>query len=754
MAGGSVRRRTFLKVGVAVGGGLLVGIRFLDRGGDVADSGERSPGRSPPPDSGPAVLHAYVEIGLDGAVTITAPCPEIGQGVRTSLAQMVVEELDVPWTSVRARQSEANSRYGGQVVGGSDSARDYWIPLRRAGATARALLVAAAARTWSVEVAECRTEAGFVVHDGSGRRAGYAQLAADAATMVPPAARVTEKQQYRLIGTSPPGVDLDDIVAGAAVFGTDVRVPGMLRAVVARAPVHRATVRDLDAARTLATPGVRRVFALQPSVPGGDLYAAVRAGVAVVADDTWAAIAGRDELRVTWNDPGTPPEDTSRIRERLRAATSGDPSHVLRELGDVDGVLASGARVVEARYELPLLAHACMEPQNATAHARTDGCDVWGPVQTPQRLREAVAIELGLPLGSVHVHPTLAGGGFGRRLAVDYGVEAARVSREAGAPVQVLWTREDDLGQDYYRPPSAHRMRAALEGGAVVAWDHRIATPSLLSSIEATPGGTHPAIYDVQGAADFPLAVSNLRVSISSVPVELQMGSWRSVAHSFNSFAVGCFAAELAASLGRDPYDVLRELLGEPRVEDITLPLPGRRGRPRPDVARLLGVLDMAAARAEWGRPLGSGRGRGIACAEYKGSYAAHVAEVSVRAGSVRVERVVAVLDCGRVVNPAGTRAQVEGAVMDGVATVLHWGVEVRDGRVVPHNFDGYALARIGDAPRIEAHLVERSDDPAGAGEPPYPSVAPAIANAVFDAGGGRVRSLPIRAGRVSGPGD
>lgn len=743
---GLIGRRGFIAVGAAAGGGLLVGVRlFSSERQDSSASLPPGPGSEGPSDGG-AELHAFVEISEDGAVTITAPCPEIGQGVRTSLAQLLAEELDVPWNVVSVRQGEANSRYGPQAVGGSDSVRDYWDPLRRAGATARELLKAAAAEQWEVDAAECAAELGTVRHEGSGRRATYGALAGMAASIarnVDPTLK--DPADFVLIGTSPTAVDGTDIVTGAAVYGTDVRVPDMLRAVVARPPTHGARLVSLDTSEALAVGGVRNVLEVEPTVPGGDYYAAVRGGVAVIAENTWSAIRGRDALALTWSNAQEPLETSSAIEARMSAALHAESPHVLRSIGAPDEAFRDAVQTLQSEYHLPPLAHVCMEPVNSTAHARPDGCDIWGPVQNPQRLRTAVARALGMPLSAVHVHPTLAGGGFGRRLAVDYGVEAALISRGADVPVQVLWTREDDIRFDYLRPPSSHRVRAALTSdGRVVAWEHHVATPSLLRHIEADDDGTHPAIYDVQGAADVPLAVPNLRVLYSPVEVRLQMGSWRSVAHSFNTFVVNSFIDELAATVGGDPYEMHRTLLGEPRSETIPLPLPGRRGRPRPDVARILRVLSVAAERSGWGAPPPSGWGRGMAWCEYKGSYAAHVAEVSTASGGARVRRVVVAVDCGRLINPSGARAQAEGAVMDGVSTVFHWGARIRDGGVAQSNLDDYPLARVGEAPEVDVHFIESDEPPSGAGEPPYPSVAPAITNALFDAGHSRIRRLPL----------
>jgi isoquinoline 1-oxidoreductase beta subunit len=508
----------------------------------------------------------------------------------------------------------------------------------------------------------------------------------------------------------------------------------MLYAVVERCPVHRGRLRSFDASEALAVPGVRDVVEVEPIVIGGQLYGAVRSGVAVIAEDTWSAMQGRNALRVTWDEGEHGEESSESIRSRFQERSRHTGETILRDEGNMLSALESAARTVEAEYELPVLAHACMEPMNFTADVGEDRAAVWGPTQTPRFLQAVLAFGLQLPRESVEVHPTLSGGGFGRRLAFDYGVEAAMISRTVGAPLKVVWTREDDVRHDYYRTPSYHRMCAGLDdGGDVVSWYHHVLTASLARNSEITAADeeqAHPGIYDVQGAADIPYDIDSVRIEYTPVDVGLQMGSWRSVAHSFNVFAVNCFVDELAAAAGIDPLDLHLRLLGEPRTAEITLPLPGRRGRPRPDTGSLRRVLELAADRAGWPTPLPAGRGRGVACSYFKKTYAAHIAEVSVDAGgSVRVHRIVAALDCGRVVNPSGFEAQAEGAAVDGVASVFNWEV---------------TLER---APTVEVHTVHSDRPPSGIGEPPYPSVAPAVANAIFAASGVRIRRLPIKPG-------
>jgi len=745
-------RRGFLRVAAASGGGLLLGVSLPGcRAGGPPDgaAGPEAAPEAAAPLPAPEELNAFVRIGADGTVTIVAPVPEIGQGVRTALPMIVAEELAVDWRDVRVEQAPADPRYGPMSVGGSDSVADYWEPLRHAGAAAREMLVAAAAAAWGVPAAECRAAGGAVTHTPTGRTSAYGELAAAAAAGEPPESpALTPVGEFDLVGRRVGRVDLEPIVRGRAEYGIDVEVPGMRFAVVERPPVEGAELDGFDDAEARRVPGVVDVFAVEPLVVRGLRYGRVRGGVAVVAESTWAAIEGRRALRVRWREGEGARDGSGPLAERMRRLVERPPASVVRDDGDFDAAWRRAARRFTADYELPLLAHGCLEPMVFTAHAQPDRCDTWGPTQVPLTLQAVLALALDLPRGRVAVHPTLEGGGFGRRLAWDYGMEAALVSRRAGAPVKVLWTREDDFRGDYFRAPSRHRLRAAAGAdGRLTGWSHHLVNPPLNVHIQG-PEVEHPAIYDVEGGANLPYRIPAVRFGHTPVDVALQMGSWRSVSHSFNVFAVNAFVDEIAAGLGRDPLDLHRELIGPAGVVRLRLPFPGRRGEPSWDAGRLRRVLDTAAHAAGWGEPLPPGRGRGIACCYFKSTYTATVAEVEVDdGGTIRVPRVVSAIDCGIAVNPDGVEAQVEGAVMDGVASVLHWEITFADGRVVEDGFGSYPLLRIGEAPRVEVHVLPSREPPSGTGEPPYPPVPPAIANAVFAATGTRLRKLPARPG-------
>ncbi|HTC23864.1 MAG TPA: molybdopterin cofactor-binding domain-containing protein [Gemmatimonadales bacterium] len=719
-------RRGFLTVAATSTGGLLLGVRSVRWARGIDPDG-------PPVAVG---LTAFVEVGPDGAITIAAKSPEIGQGVKTSLPMLVAEELDVDWERVRVSEAPFDEmRFGSQGVGGSTSIWENWLPLRRAGATARYLLVAAAAARWRVDPSTLRTEAGSVLHPQTGRRASYGALAAAAARLpVPAEVPLKSPRDFRLIGRRIAAADIKDLVTGRARYGIDGRVPGMRHACIARAPFG-GRVKDVHDSAALEVPGVLRVIPIE----GSSHPTGIRPGVAIVADSTWAAIRGRTALGVIWEEAVG--AGTADFTARLTAAfeTTGK---VVRDDGDVEAAFAAATRTVEALYDLPFLAHVPLEPPNCIADVRADRCEVWVPTQDPGDVQAIVAETTGLPPDQVTVHPTRCGGGFGRRLMVDYAGEAALLSQRAGAPVQVVWTREDDLTHDFYRPACRHRLRAALDpNGRVTAWTQHLVNPSRYAYAGATRVG--PEASEMY-ADDFPAGcVPNLRYEYTNIDTPIPRGAWRSTLHSANAFAVESFMDEVAATAGRDPLAFRLEWLGEPRELQYR-----GHGGPVFNPGRLAGVLRLAAEKAGWGTPLGPGRARGLAGHFTFGSYAAEVIEVSLDPTTeFRVERIVAALDCGTVVNRSGAEAQVEGGILEGLCAALYGEITVERGWVRQTNFDTYRWLRIGEAPRIEAHFVENGEAPRGLGEPPVPPVAPALTNALFALTGRRIRRLPLRPG-------
>jgi len=731
MSAPAISRRDFLEVSAAGAAGLVLSFY-------LPVSAQEKPA--------PIAPNTWLKIDPSGEVSLTVARSEMGQGVRTSLAMILAEELEADWSRVRIVQADLDPKYGNQITGGSGSVRQSWPMLRKAGAAAREMLRAAAAEKWRVPVSECVAREGAVVHTPSGRRLGYGELAAKAATMpIPQEPPLKDAKDFRIVGTAVARVDGPRIVTGAAQYGLDFTVPGMLYAAIARPSVFGGRVKNFQADAAKRVPGVRHVV----EVPRTELpipFEGTRGreghqhflwgGVAVVADSTWAALQGRRALEVEWDEGPAATQSTAGMRSAFQDAAA-RPGQVVRNDGDAAAAFERAARKVEATYELPFLAHAPMEPPNCTALVRDGRCEIWGPIQNPSGVNAALKLALSLPDSAIAIHITLLGGGFGRRLNVDFPVEAALVSRAANAPVKVVWTREDDLAHDYYREASYHHMRAALDDQhRVVAWWHHIVAPSTDAFYEgqASPDAGGVQIVGPGMAAG---TVPNFRVDFTHVPSAVPRGWWRAVDPTFNTFVVQSFIDELAAAAGKDPLALQRELIG-----------PAGAPQPKPDrvdPARLRRVFDLAAEKAQWGNALPPGRGRGIAGVFGWGSYVAYVAEVSVNSRAVRVERVVAAVDCGQVVNPDMVAAQVEGGIVFGLSAALKGEITVDHGRVQQSNFDNYPVLRINEMPQVEVHIVPSTAPPGGMGEPPVPAIAPAVTNAIFAATGKRVRRLPIR---------
>jgi isoquinoline 1-oxidoreductase beta subunit len=699
-------RRAFVQL--SAGAGLWVA---LAGGRVLAASAARSAAAGLSPS-------AWLHVDPTGGVTVFLAKSEMGQGSYTGMAVLVAEELEAAWERVRVVQADADPRFGTMSTGGSSSVRRSWEPLRKAGAAAREMLVAAAARRWGVPAAACAAAQGAVLHRPSGRRLSFGALAADAAREpVPADPALKSPADFRLIGRRVPRLDTPDKIRGRAVFGIDVRVPGLLHAAVARPPVRGGAVKGYDRAAALRVPGVRQV-------------AEVPSGVAVIAESTWAAFRGREALAAAF-EPGPNGALDSAALSRLLAEAPLEPEPVRRE-GDLEQALAGAARRVEATYALPLLAHATMEPMNCTADVRADRAEVWAPTQAPTRARTAVAQALGLPEEQVTLHVTFLGGGFGRRSQPDFPVEAARVSRAAGAPVQVTWTREDDLRHDFYRPAGRNVLRGGLDpSGRLVAWHHVVRTPSIARQLfgEARRNGGPPDV--VEGAVDVPYAAGAVRIDCAMPEVGIAVGWWRSVYSSQNAFAEESFVDELAAAAAKDPVAF--------RLAHL------------PATSRLRRALELAAERAGWGGALPAGRARGVACHSSFGSHVAEIAEVSVAGKRVRVHRVVCAVDCGVAVNPDSVEAQIEGAVVYGLSAALRGEITLSRGAVVQGNFDDYEPLRMSEMPAVEVHLVPSAEAPGGIGEPGLPPIAPAVANALFALTGERLRSLPLRPGAQPG---
>ena len=740
-------RRHFLKAGAAGGGCLIV--EFCLGGSFLADPGSAR-------DDAPANFapNAFVEINPQGEVRLWISHSEIGQGVRTSLAMILADELDIDFSRVKIEQGDYDVKYGDMTTGGSMSIRSSWDPLRKAASAARALLLKAAAEAWNAPENELTTNGrGQILHAKSKRRGTYGQFAAKAASLpVPANPPLKDPKTYRLVGKNIARVDGPAIVIGEAHYGIDTKVPGMLHAVVERPPVAGGRLKSFDASRAQTMPGVRKIFEVPP-VEMPPLFGEDRApnsghqhylwgGVAVVAGTTWQALAARKALKIQWDEGPGGTESTEQFNARCDELLK-SPGKQLRRIGDPEASLATAAKTVEAVYELPFLAHATMEPLSCTAAVRAGKCEVWAPTQNPGGMATALASALGVPQSALTIHIPLIGGGFGRRLNIDYGVEAALIARQAGAPVKVIWTREDDMRHDYYRPMSHHHMRAGLDAqNRVTSWLHHIAAPATDSTYL---GGEIPDIggTEIAGTGLPNGTVPNYNLEQSFLHTALLRGYWRSVDMYWNHFAVQTFMDEIAAATGKDPLAQHKELIA-------TSQKPGGQGDNEGDlpvdVNRLRNVLDLAAEKAGWGAPLPAGRGRGIAGLYGFGSYLAHVAEVTVaKDGTVRVDRVVTAVDCGQVVNPDMVAAQVEGGIAFGMTAAFYSEITVENGRVQQGNFNNYPMLRIHDMPNVEVHIVPSHEAPGGMGEPSVPSMAPAIGAAIFAATGKRLRRLPFQ---------
>jgi len=702
-------RRTLLKAGLASGGGLLLSLRMPGLAAHAAAP------------SGDFVPNAFIRIAPGGQITLTMPYVEMGQGTYTSIPMLIAEELEVELGQVALEHAPPDEkRYGNpllggaQATGGSTAIRAVWQPLREAGAAARTMLLAAAAARWNVDPASCRAERGAVVHAASGRTFSYGALAEAAAAMpVPEKVTLKRPEDFKLIGTPAKRLDAPAKVNGTALFGIDARPAGVKIATLAQSPVFGGRLKSVDDSKAKAVHGVRQIVRLDDAV-------------AVVADHMGAAKKGLAALVIAWDDGPHAAVSTEDIARDYAAALQ-NPGAVAESRGDVERAMAAAVTKVTAQYQVPFLAHAALEPMNCTVHVRKDACEIWVGNQVLARVQATAAGVTGLPLDKVTVHNHLIGGGFGRRLEIDGVTRAVQIAKQVDGPVKVIWTREEDIQHDMYRPFFSDTFAAGLDDkGLPVAWRHRFAGSSVLARWlpPAFNKGIDPETID--GAVHLVYALPNFHVEfIRKEPPGIPTAFWRSVGPSHSVFVVESFIDELAAAAKRDPVAYRRALLdNEPRAR---------------------AVLDLAADKAGWGTPLPNGVGRGVSLQHVFGSYMAQVAEVEVaNDGTVRVRRVVCAVDCGSVVNPNTIEAQVQGAVIFGISAALHGEITLKNGRVEQSNFDDYQVLRINDAPAIEVHIVRNKEAPGGMGEPGTSAIMPAIANAIFAASGKRIRRLPV----------
>ena len=661
--------------------------------------------------STPIKPNAYIHIGSDDEVTFVIVKGEMGQGTATSLAQILADELDCDWKKVRTKFAPVDPALYGPMQGvyGSTSIRTQWMPLRKAGAAARQMLIKAAAQRWNIDAAQIHSENGFLV--ANGQRLSYGAVAEAAAKLpVPADVPLKSYKDFQLIGTSAKRLDTRDKVSGAAKFGIDAQVPGMLHATLLRCPVFGGKVASFDAGKAKAVPGVKHVVA-------------VSSGVAVVADNTWAAIEGRKALSVKWDEGANAALNSGIIRERM-VELAGKPGIVGKTAGDAQATLANAAKKVEAVYEAPYLAHACMEPMNCTAHVRSDGCDIWASTQMPTGARQTAAHITGLPPEQVQVHSMYMGGGFGRRGGTDFVSEAVEISKAVAAPVKLTWMREDDIQAGPFRPAAYVKFTGSVDAeGWPSSFMARVVCPSFFGD------GKGLDEIAVEGINDMDYAFPNFRVEFHKADGSIPTSFWRSVGYSQNTFFGECFLDELAAAGGKDPLEVRRRLLAQ--------------------APRLLAVLNLAAEKANWGKAE-RGRHQGIAVVNNLGSFTAQVAEISIHEGKLKVHRVVCAIDCGQVVNPAIVKQQVESGIAYGLTAALKGAITIDKGRVQQSNFNNYEMLRIDEMPKVDVHIVESHEAPGGVGEASVPPIAPAVANAIFAATRKPVRSLPIHPGQLA----
>jgi isoquinoline 1-oxidoreductase beta subunit len=708
----NVSRRDFCKAGL-FGSGLVLAFSLPGRKafGQAALSGGSSP------------LSAFLRLDPKGTVTIFANKSEMGQGVYTSLPILIAEELEVDWAKIKVDGAPVDPAYNHtqwgpvQGTGGSTSVRSEWERLRKVGAAARILLIQAAADTWKVDPAACRAEKSFVIHDPSKRRLSFGGLAARASRLKPPQnIPLKDPKDFKIIGQPVKRLDTAEKITGKAVFGIDVKLPGLLTAVVARSPVFGGKVKSFNSEKTKAIPGVKAI------VP-------IDSGIAVAANGFWAANLGREALEIEWDEGPLANLNTPSQREEY-AALSRQPGAVAASRGNSDEALEKAAKKLEAEYEVPYLAHACLEPLNCVVDFRGDRCEIWVGTQMQTGDRNAAARILDLKPEQVKLHTTYLGGGFGRRAnpASDFVSEAAQIAKVIGKPIKVIWTREDDIKGGYYRPFWYNRLAAGLdESGSLTAWKHTLVGQSILTG---TPfeamirNGVD--LTSVEGAHDLPYAVPNLLVDLHSPKTGVPVLWWRSVGHSQTAFVTESFIDEAAHGAGKDPYEFRRALLEK---------------HPRHKA-----VLELAAEKAGWGNPLPEGLARGIAVHESFGSFVAQVAEVSVSSsGELKVHRVVCAVDCGPIVNPDTVAAQMESGIVFGLTAALYGEITFKNGRVEQSNFNNYEMLRLNEMPKVEVHIVPSEEALGGIGEPGVPPLAPAVANAIFVLTGKRLRRLPIR---------
>jgi isoquinoline 1-oxidoreductase beta subunit len=741
-----LNRRSFLQVTTLTGGGMLLGVQ-------TARYASAQAGEQPAFDA-----KAFIRISPDGTVTLLSRNPEIGQGIKNMLPMLIAEELDVDWKTVKVEQADLDvPRYGLQTTGGSRAASNNWVPMRQVGAAGRQMLIAAAAQTWGVPESECYTSNGRVYHRSTDRSLGYGELVNKAATMPLPDLKnlkFKEASAYKVIGQRTMGVDVPNIAAGKQVYSIDFTLPGMLTAVYQKCPAFGGKVKSANVDEIKSLPGVKHAFIVEGTVKVEPLTAGdpgLEPGVAIVADNFWAAQSARKKLKVEWDEGPAAQQNTEDFAKRATEIAAGDPQRVLKNDGDVDAAFKSSAKVLEAAYSYPFISHAALEPRNCTAQYKDGKLEMWSNTQQPLRARTLISKVLGIPENDITIHLVRAGGSFGRGLNSDYMLEVANIAKTIGAPVKLMWSREDDMTHDYYRPGGFHFLKAALDkDGQIAAWRNHF-----VSFGEGKNYSPSAAITPTEFPSGF---VDNFSMQSSVMPLMLKTGALRAPGANSQCFVFQSFIDELAHEAGKDPIQFRLDLLdaagkrkvaeaAKPKVENEPSPTPSG-ARPVPyDSARMKAVLQLVAEKSGWDkRALPKGTAMGVAFHYSFQGYFAHVAEVTVTPDNkVKLNKVWVCGDVGsQIINPSGAEQQVQGGVIDGISELMSQEITLKNGGVVQQNYNQHELMRIKNAPQIEVYFLKSNNPPTGLGEPALPPVLPAVSNAIFAASGKRIRSLPL----------
>ena len=719
----NMSRRNFVKVFGLASGGLIIGCQF---------SSEKEIIRI---DDGTTFApNLFVQLKKDGKLILLCSRSEMGQGIRTSLTSAIADEMEADWKYVAVAQATGDKKFGNQNTDGSRSVRTILEPMRKMGATAKAMLIAAAAKKWQVAAADCKAENHFVINKNNNKKIFFGDLVDDAMLIeAPKDVKLKDKKDFKFIGTKLKSIDIKDFTHGSATFGLDARLPNMKYAVIARCPSTFGTVKSFDKTDTMKIAGVENVVELERvKRPFGML-----GGVAVIATNTWAAIQGRNNLTINWNKGTNGDYDSKKYMQKITNRVHNKAKVVPPTKGNVNTAFSKASHIVEATYKLPHLAHAPMETPNALAWVHDGKCEVWAPLQDPQTARAEAAAYLGIEVENVTINVTFLGGGFGRKSKPDFVVEAVALSKKMNAPIQVVWTREDDIHHGYFHTTNAQYLKASLDkSGDVTGWLHRTAFPSINSTF--MPGANYAAGWEIgQGMNNNPFEIENVRYENAKAEPHVRIGWLRSVCAIFHSFGINSFIDELADKAKKDPLQFKLNLVGKDRVREEKSPHPL-------NTKRLKNVMNIAAKNAKWGRDLPEGHGLGIAFYYSFYSYVASVVEVSVKNGKVKVHDVWTALDCGLILNKDNVLNQMEGSAVFGTSIALHGKITAKNGAIEQSNFHDYKMTRMNEAPNVHITLVENDEDPTGVGEPGVPPIAPAITNAIFNATGKRYRSLPL----------